>query len=383
MPTPTSPQFKLWFRGSKITEGKQPLVVYHGTKYTFSTFDREKSGKGPSKLGFWFTDDPEFAGNFGTTKMACYLNISRPKMLSQSKWNAVRGEHGGDVVFFSAMREKLIQEGYDGIVVKPTEEKLGRFTVRNPGFYAAFYPYQIKSVNSRNWDTEKADIYENPRRKRVKLRRNNSVPSTTAFKKWFGKSKVKTKDGAPLPMHHGSNSQFFKIDTKTWGKGNDQDGPGFYLTSNAENTQAYGNHRIDVYARVEKPLVKGTNKKLTPAQVQALIKASPDYAENIENWGDISYLGEARVLRDAVAAYGRNDAFNAIQSIYNDFWGDPVAYLKAVTRITGYDGVWHQITPKDLHIVVWSPNQVKFVSNDGAWSREDDDMRKNPRRRRK
>jgi hypothetical protein len=168
--TPTSAAFKLWFRGSKIKDGSKPLIVYHGTDDTFDTFDRAKSGKGPSKLGFWFTDLPEFAKNYGKTQMACYLNVTNPKKLTQTQWNNVREKHGGDADFFSALRDKLIGDGYDGIVVKGTAEKVGKFDVRNPGFFAAFYPRQIKSVNSRDWDVEKLSIYENPGK--VKMRRS-------------------------------------------------------------------------------------------------------------------------------------------------------------------------------------------------------------------
>ena len=144
-----SPYFKRWFGDSKvIDEAGKPLVVHHGTDAEpFEVFDRAKSGKGPSKVGFWFSDDPEFSSIYGKN-VSVYLNIENPKKLTQDEWNDIREEHARDDEWFSSWRDGLIEQGYDGIIVESTTEKLGRFTVSNPGFYAAFEPTQIKSVEN-------------------------------------------------------------------------------------------------------------------------------------------------------------------------------------------------------------------------------------------
>ena len=152
-PTPAAktdtPEFKRWFGDSKvIDEAGKPLVVHHGTDAEpFEVFDRAKSGKGPSKVGFWFSDDAEFSSIYGKN-VSVYLNIENPKKLTQDEWNDIREEHARDDEWFSSWRDGLIEQGYDGIIVESTTEKLGRFTVRNPGFYAAFEPTQIKSVEN-------------------------------------------------------------------------------------------------------------------------------------------------------------------------------------------------------------------------------------------
>ena len=145
-----TPAFKSWFGGSKVVDADgKPMVVYHGTEAEpFEAFDRAMSGKGPSKVGFWFADDAEFSSIYGKN-VEVYLSIKNPKKLTPDEWNDIRTEHAGDSDWFSSWRDGLIDKGYDGISVEPSVDSLGRFTVRNPGLYAAFKPTQIKSKFNR------------------------------------------------------------------------------------------------------------------------------------------------------------------------------------------------------------------------------------------
>jgi hypothetical protein len=150
--------FWRWFGDSKVVDAEgNPLVVYHGTDGDFSVFDREKSGKGPSKLGFWFTDMADFAENFGGTLMPVYASIKNPKRLTASQWDEMRAKHGGDVEFFSALRDQYISEGFDGVVIPGGTTKVGRFDVREPAVYAAFSPEQIKSATGNRGTFDPSD----------------------------------------------------------------------------------------------------------------------------------------------------------------------------------------------------------------------------------
>ena len=70
--------FTQWFGGSQVvTADGEPLVVYHGTKSEFNTFDHKKIkgiNEGP---GFYFTDNKDIAIGYGEP-MHVYLKLENP-----------------------------------------------------------------------------------------------------------------------------------------------------------------------------------------------------------------------------------------------------------------------------------------------------------------
>lgn len=87
-----SEAFKRWFGDSKVVdENGRPLVVYHGTKSIFNTFDKAKRGQAAdvAKVGFWFSPSEQFGRNFAkdlwygedeVTVMPVYLSLKKPKI---------------------------------------------------------------------------------------------------------------------------------------------------------------------------------------------------------------------------------------------------------------------------------------------------------------
>lgn len=156
----STPEFKKWFGNSKVTSADgTPLVVYHGTTEDFSSFPKEKR---PSQrahsaaLGHFFTDDPEAAGGTyaegeGARIMPVFLSIKNPKrydsILDLSELIGSRGDA-------LRLRESLIEQGYDGIIMPH-----GRRSE-----YVAFEPSQIKSAtaNRGTFDPTNADIQFQP-----------------------------------------------------------------------------------------------------------------------------------------------------------------------------------------------------------------------------
>ena len=204
---------------------------------------------------------------------------------------------------------------------------------------------------------------------------------TQAFKKWFGKSVAKSK-GKPIPLYHGSHKFFTSIDPGTFGRGHDAYGSGFYLTTDPGNAKSYGSNVLKVYARIEKPMTPEMTKPLTRIQIQRLIVSAPDYKDSLSNFGDWSYYGLARVMKETIDQYDELPAYDAFQVIQNDFWKSEIAkFLKTMIKVTGYDGVVVNATNDIQYYIVFTPNQVKLTSNDGTWSKEDDDMRRNPVRK--
>ena len=165
-----TPAFKEWFgdwendpvNASKVVNEKtgEPLVVYHGTDADFTVFDRQHSGKGPSKLGFWFADDADFTGMFGGSVMAVFTNIRNPITLTANKWDEIRERHGGDSEYFSHMRDDVLHKGGDGLSVSERISQLGKYEVRTPRIFASLDSNQIKSAtdNSGAFDAGNDDI---------------------------------------------------------------------------------------------------------------------------------------------------------------------------------------------------------------------------------
>lgn len=150
-----TPTFKKWFGDSKVVDANnKPIVVYHGTDADFSIFDSSKLGKNkavPSHIGFWFSDDPQYAGFHGDTIMPAYLSLQNPKKIKDS--DALQRLTPEKI-------DALKKEGYDGVFIPSKDEKLGRLSVRTPAIYAAFRPEQIKSAvgNKGTFDATNPDI---------------------------------------------------------------------------------------------------------------------------------------------------------------------------------------------------------------------------------
>jgi hypothetical protein len=73
-PTPEGIEnFWKWFGDSKVVDDQgRPLIMYHGTRWEFDKFKKNKLGKSIdcpwSNLGFFFTEDYELASKFSNGK---------------------------------------------------------------------------------------------------------------------------------------------------------------------------------------------------------------------------------------------------------------------------------------------------------------------------
>jgi hypothetical protein len=171
---PETPEFKEWFGDSKVVdeEGK-PLVVYHGTRSNFESFDKSKTGSrldpGDWGQGFYFGDEDKAVGyghdDPSWKTMPVYLSMRNPLLIvGDRNFDELSPDHpmvpvlskmfGKDVVakavadgdgmpafVYSIGHENftrtLQKNGYDGVL-----------RVFKPGSFEAvvFEPNQIKSA---------------------------------------------------------------------------------------------------------------------------------------------------------------------------------------------------------------------------------------------
>lgn len=153
--------FWSWFGSSKVKNGSEPLVVYHGTRSSFEVFKPSKSfgnqGEDDQIEGMYFTDSKDGASFFSAFDddrylKSTFLSLKNPYIAPDHK--TLRKELG--VERLADVNSLLKSMGYDGLIL-------------NRGFYAnggpyklflAFYPNQIKSINNDGtWDSADNNIY--------------------------------------------------------------------------------------------------------------------------------------------------------------------------------------------------------------------------------
>lgn len=148
------------------------------------------------------------------------------------------------------------------------------------------------------------------------------------FWRWFGDSKVVDKDGKPLVVYHGTESDFDSFDqnkVKTTKLGS-----GFYFAKDPETANLYagfsGSNVVPVYLRMERPLI----------------------ASSVE---------EARQILEDNGQYMNIDEFS----------GTHAADMADVLAKAGFDGIMY-----DGVMVVQNPTQIKSaVGNQGTFNGSD------------
>lgn len=135
--------FKRWFGDSKVVDADgKPLVVYHGTKSKFSSFDTT----GGASPGAWFGSDAAETKAFGEP-IPVYLSINKPGTLldlgESRRAVAARGIYADEDsnTFNKAVIADMQGKGFDG--VHDTQSKGAGGTE----VWVAFKPEQIKSAS--------------------------------------------------------------------------------------------------------------------------------------------------------------------------------------------------------------------------------------------
>ena len=163
-------KLKSWFGASKVVgkDGK-PLLVYHGTNSNFTIFDRNKTTSemsGPSKFGFWFTNDLTLAELFGKNLMKCYIRITKPKVITDEQWNNIRDRHAKNQRWFEQWRNTLQSQGYDGLIIRGSSNahisaaQKGYIPMNEPDIFSVFSANQVKSAIKSGYNDSNDDIHE-------------------------------------------------------------------------------------------------------------------------------------------------------------------------------------------------------------------------------
>ena len=154
--------FKRWFgdwinspkEASKVVdENGEPLVVYHGTRNTFTIFSNNtKLHKVHATNGFWFTPNARIADKYGTTVMPVFLNIRTPGKSKITIYDLLEARDIEDKVISDNNYDGAILDTYDK-GVRGNEQQIQ---------YVAKNPNQIKSATSNTgaFSSTENDIYD-------------------------------------------------------------------------------------------------------------------------------------------------------------------------------------------------------------------------------
>ena len=153
-----TPAFQSWFDESKVLdEAGEPLVVYHGTRGDFDTFQNPYMDEGAS-TGAWsmFSTDPDYSGEFASGNkgsiLPVYLSIKKPLDLTRaeqyttSEFLAVLKENGlnTDRIKMPKMHERTKKSVFQFVNDRDISAPLAR-QMREQGFDGIKMPDQIYS----------------------------------------------------------------------------------------------------------------------------------------------------------------------------------------------------------------------------------------------
>ena len=194
-------------------------------------------------------------------------------------------------------------------------------------------------------------------KKRVKAVR---VPTTDAFRRWFGHSKIVNRNGSPKVLYHGTNKAGF---TAFSAEKIDAHHPGFFLADDAKLAQTYaGSAQFDPFA-VDSPI----------GIYRVFVKMERPFVYDAEgaDWDRIPW-DEDTVNTDHIGKYAKERGYDGviIQNVVDIGSLASAAYVE-------------EGKPSNVYIV-FDPKNIKSAAyNEGTFDSTDADIRHNPRHARR
>ncbi len=189
-----------------------------------------------------------------------------------------------------------------------------------------------------------------------------------------------------ITAYHGSGIAIDKFSYEFTNIGNDQNGSGFYFTTDITEAAGYTSatlngqpkpggqdnptiHRVNLH--LKNSLNVETCRDLTAKEVRAIISKSPCLEDCLWDWGDINHYGVQSVLDKAVNAYvppavAAGEPVKLIKSFHslsNDFFpGETEAFNRAIEEVLGYDSVVeHYPKVGTSHYVAFFVEQIEII----------------------
>lgn len=255
---------------------------------------------------------------------------------------------------------------------------------------------------SKQHQQEKRDAYNKRRReiyhanKRAKTESGvSNIPTsglTEGQASYFNGSKAVDSSGNLVKLYHGSSAEFDSFDPTRVGQGNDAWGNGFYFTDKESVAKGYaaeaGSPTANVkefYLNIQNPLYADgketmslNDQEFTSAEALSLLKAHPlayiqpndddemnplgDYSPNFWDKEEWTQAELDNMWEQVAKEHFQNPSWPEMEGMYGKEYGS--AYLHAVHKTTGHDGVIVDFGEDGKHYVAWFPEQMKLTSNE-------------------
>lgn len=181
------------------------------------------------------------------------------------------------------------------------------------------------------------------------------------FWSWFDGSKIVDEKGRPLVVYHGTNSKFDTFSIDKIGDYKSKVGGGFYFTNDIRSAKSYGNV-MSTYLSIKSPL----NIYLGSKNISKSIRKS-----------FYNLLKEYGWSKDGFRDYSENaDDMMFLHGLYYDldYKVRNNKYLNSIIKILKIDGIIHEVNSNLKEYIVFSPNQIKSISNNTNYSLEDNSI---------
>lgn len=392
-----------WFADSKIKDSQgRPLILYHGTNYSFTQFEMKGGVDFPRAA--YFSSKKTLAKTYGSKIIPVYLKISNPYVANAegATFNDFYDQMASDMYYAR-------DNGFDGVIIRNLRDDWGQHSKRGilADTYAVFDSCQIKAIeNGGYYDANSENIYEaetpTPQFPNLNLNREKIIPDDDPvklrnFRNWFGNSTTGW-NGQPLVFYHGTQLQrqgnkqeaFNSFDKTKLGKHSHFSSKvGFFFTDSKMVAEEFGSHVIPVYLRMIKPKIYSSG-----AVSSIYTKLEEEFYnthKNIDEYAARAPLEAMRAHTDAydkfvADIYHRNGVIPFVRNLYNSFKdavdirgkeNEFIAKYIASLKSEGYDSIIISDTVADAsknfgepttQYCVFDPEQIKSVNNNGEFS---------------
>ena len=370
-----TPEFKKWFGDSKVVDADgKPLVVYHGTDAVFDEFKKTPSfsaGVGRRRGGFYFHPEERWAGQYGKNIMPVYLKAERPFDYANKQHLAIATKALAEGKKVASWMVGELENGDWEMLERPEVQK----AIRAAGFdsyyandfpgkaIAVYSPEQIKSAigNRGAFDPNDPNI----------LHQSAPPVRSSAFKKWFKKSKVVDANGKPLVVYHGTTGDFTQFDKARANTESDLGG-GFYFTNTLRDVNAnYAGEGPDLTSKIERRAEQIVQEKDLDMNDTTMADARRVAKEQLGVESQGAVLPVYLSIQNPAQLGGEKETFLTYDSNYDektDEYGEPtgtlVDFLDALQQVS-----YNYYNNEKVHEAIASV-QERFMDDGGGKASE-------------
>jgi len=163
-------------------------------------------------------------------------------------------------------------------------------------------------------------------------------------------------------VFHGSTVDFDTFTYDFVGKGNDQEGAGFYFTTSYEDALTYGDFVKKYLITLGKTTNTsgGVNDRGFPKLIETLMRKAPNYKDVLTNFGEYPVVAHKMALEGMLNANTQHEAF---QNVWYDFYRNDAGVFLFNLSKAGFDGV---IIPREngvTHFIVYNNLKIELIDN--------------------